>query len=146
MCPSLKTIVRSFIVITQRWHDQFLDILLMDWRWDKQKSETSTFRFQLVWGLHACGHIPSLIINISCLEGVLVSTKDFGVSKALPQGCTIVSLDCFSLVAHPFPPSVSNCLNVPLGTYGGWMKATSCNQRNGGHRKSLCPGALQVTF
>ena len=36
-------------------HDQLMDILLIGWLWPNQESTSSTFRFQPVWGLCACG-------------------------------------------------------------------------------------------
>ena len=52
-----------------------------------------------------------------------------------------------SLWSHPLPP-LNNFIAwiCPLELregLGGWMKAASYNQRNGEHRKSLCPGATQ---
>ena len=51
--PNLEGLVRSFIGIVQRGRDQHI-LLMGCWR-GKQESESSAFRFQLVWGLHACG-------------------------------------------------------------------------------------------
>ena len=69
-------------------------------------------------------------------------------NQDLAQACTVVPLDCFSLVSHSLPSLISNCLSLePVELRegcGDWMKAFSCNQRNGGHRKALCPRATQV--
>ena len=114
MCPHLGEIVRSFIVMVQRGRDQLTDIILMGWRWGKQESASPTFRFRLVWGLRACGQ-RTIVINFSHLEGVSVPAeqlKDIVVciccwgTRTLPQGCTIVSLDCLflpGLASPPFP-------------------------------------------
>ena len=48
--------MRSFIVMVQRGgHDQFMDLLLIGWWWGNWESASSTFWFQLVWGLRAVG-------------------------------------------------------------------------------------------
>ena len=36
--------------------DQLVDIFLIGWWWGNLESTSSTFCFQLVWGLRACGH------------------------------------------------------------------------------------------
>ena len=41
--------------MVQEGCDQLVDILLIGWQGGKQESASSTFWFQLVWGLHACG-------------------------------------------------------------------------------------------
>ena len=73
VCPDLEGIVRSFIVMVQGGCDQLVDILLIGWRGgNKQESASSTIRFQLVSGLHACGQHT---VNFSHLVGVSVSAK-----------------------------------------------------------------------
>ena len=61
--------------------------------------------------------------------------------------CPKAALDCFSLVSYPPSlPYLTTAWICPLETregHGGWMKAVSCNGKNGGHRKTLCPGAPQ---
>ena len=53
-------------------HDQLMDILLIGWWWGNWESASSTFWFQLVWGLCACGqHTVSFFL----LVGVPVSAK-----------------------------------------------------------------------
>ena len=56
--------------------------------------------------------------------GVSVSAKQlkdivmyipWGGNRTLPQGCTIVSFDCFSLISYPLPSLISICLNLPSG-------------------------------
>ena len=78
------------------------------------------------------GSITSIIINFSHLEGILVSAKwlkDIFVcicwweTKTLPQVWVTVSLDYFSLVLHPLPSLINNCLNLELREGGGgWIK------------------------
>ena len=48
--------MKSFIVMAQRWHGHLLDSLLTGW-WcaNKWESASSTFWFQVIWGLHVCG-------------------------------------------------------------------------------------------
>ena len=71
----LGEIVRYFIVIVQRGYDQLMDILLMGWWWSKEKSASSAFRPKWSGVYILVGHIPSLIVNFSSLEGVSVSAK-----------------------------------------------------------------------
>ena len=116
--------MRSFIVMVQRGRDQPVDVLLIGWWGDKWESASSTFWFQLVWGLRACGQHA---VNFSHLAGVSVSAKQlkdivmnipWWGTRTLPQGCAIVSFDCSSLVLHPLPSLISSCLNLLLGTQG----------------------------
>ena len=57
-------IVRSFIVKVQRKEcDQLMDFLLVGWREGTWESASSTFWFQPVWGLCACGqHAVKLLL------------------------------------------------------------------------------------
>ena len=123
----------------------------MCWWWGKQESVSSTFRFQLVWGLHACGQHTTVNCNFFHLEGVSVSAKQFRHCCVYPLmgKQDLVSLDCLSLVSTTLPSLINNGLNLPTGTqegHGGWIKVISYNQRNGGHRKALCPGAPGSTL
>ena len=38
---------------------------------------------------------------------------------------------CFSLVSHPLPSLMNNCLNLPIGTQGRSWRLNEGNQRNG---------------
>ena len=58
--------MRAFIVMVQRGRDQLVDILLIGWWGGKWASASSTFWFQLVWGLRACGQHA---VNFSHLVG-----------------------------------------------------------------------------
>ena len=100
------------------------------------------------------GSIPSLIINFSRLEGfqnLQNSTKIWSVSLDGELGPS-PSLHYDFLVApslslHPLPSLITSrwvCLLELRKGHGGWMKAISYNERDGGHRKSLCPGAHGV--
>ena len=51
---------------------QLVDILLIGWWGGKRESASSTFWFQLVWGLRAR---EQQAVNFSYLEGVSVSAK-----------------------------------------------------------------------
>ena len=64
--------MRSFIVTVQRGHGQLVVILLTGWWGGKRESASSTFWFQLVWGLRARGWQT---VNFSPLVGVSVSAK-----------------------------------------------------------------------
>ena len=74
------------------------------------------------------GSIPLLIINFSHLEGVSVSAKQLkdivacildGEPGPCPKAALLFLLTvCFSLVSHPLPSLISNCLNLPVGTQG----------------------------
>ena len=64
--------MRHFIVMVQRGLDQLVDILLIGWWGSKWALASSTFWFQPVWGLHACGQQT---VNFSHLVGVSVSAK-----------------------------------------------------------------------
>ena len=58
--------------MVQRGLDQLVDILLTGWWGGKWESASSTFWFQLVWGLHAC---EQHTVNFSHLVGSSVSAK-----------------------------------------------------------------------
>ena len=94
------------------------------------------------------GSTSSLIVNFSHLAGVSASAKQLkgigvcnvdGEPGPCPKAALLFLLTVgFSLVAHPLPSLINNCLNCPLELregHGGRMKPSSCNQRNGGHRK-----------
>lgn len=59
--------MKNFIVMAQRRHGQLLDSHLIGW-WcaNKWKSASSTFWFQVVWGLQVCGKHT---VNFSHLVG-----------------------------------------------------------------------------
>ena len=59
--------------MVQRGRDQPVDVLLIGWWGDKWESASSTFWFQLVWGLRACGQHA---VNFSHLMGVSVSAEE----------------------------------------------------------------------
>ena len=145
--------VVSFMLMVQRGSDHFVNILLIGWWWSKWESASSNFSFQLgSSGLRiACHHWSSLIsptwgVSVSAkqLKDIVLCTLWWG-ARTLPQGCTIVSPDCLLLpVSHPSLPWLTIvwiCTLELREGHGGWMKAVSCNQRNGGQRKALCPGA-----
>ena len=52
--------------------DQLTDSLLIGWWWRNRESTSTTFWFQLVWGLCACGQHT---VNFFHLMGVSVSAK-----------------------------------------------------------------------
>ena len=66
--------------------DQLVDILLIGWWWHNQESTSSTFWFQLVWGLHVHGHHA---VNSFHLMGVLISVKQ------LKNVCQVLSFMFF---------------------------------------------------
>ena len=72
LCHDLEAVVKSFIGMVQRGYDQLVDILLTGWWGGKWESASSTFWFQQVWGLRACGQHT---VNISHPVGVSVSAK-----------------------------------------------------------------------
>ena len=114
VCPTLEGIVRSFIAMVQRGRDQLLGILLTGWWWGKWESASSTFCFQSVWGLRACGQHT---VNFSHLVGVSVSAQQLkDIVMCIPCGggargagpcpkAVLLFLDCPSLVSAspPFP-------------------------------------------
>ena len=137
--------------------DQLVDLLLIGWWWGKWESASSTFWFQPVWGLVLVGNIPSLVFNFFHLEGGSVSAKrledvvvciPWRATRTLPQGCTMVSLDCcFSLVSHPLPSLINNCLNLPCWNSGKVTEAQwslfPVIKEMGDTERLLCPGAPQ---
>ena len=108
--------VRSFIVIVQRRHDQLMDTLLrgVGW-WGKQESTSSTFRFNWSGVSRLVGSIPSLIINFSHLEGGFSICKTaqryccvYPLMEILPQGCSwLFFSDLTSLVTYHIQQSHS---------------------------------------
>ena len=111
VCHNLERVVRSFIVMVQRGRHQLLDWLV--------GGEVSGSQYHQPSGSNSSGvyvlvdSIPSLTISFFHLVVVLVSAKqlkDIVVcilwwgTRTLPQGCTIVSLDCLLLPCLAFPP------------------------------------------
>ena len=63
-------IMKSFIVMAQRRHGHLLDSLLIGW-WcaNKWESASSTFWFQVIWGLHVCGkHTVNFFNLVGCAD------------------------------------------------------------------------------
>ena len=54
-------------------------------------------------------------------------------TRTSPQGCTIVSLDCFPLVSHPLSSPINSCWICHWNS-GKVMKAIFCHQRNRRHK------------
>ena len=132
MCPNLEGVVRSFIVVFQRGHDQLVDLLLIGWWGGKWESASSTFCSQPVWGLHACGQ-----------HKFLPPGEGFCVCKTAQRYCYVYPLRgnkepaprlhyfFFWLVLLSL---ISICLDLLLELregQGGWMKSISCNQEMG---------------
>ena len=53
--PPLEGVVRSLTVFKFSRCDQLMNIFLIGWCWDNWESASSTFWFQLVWGLYDFG-------------------------------------------------------------------------------------------
>ena len=73
--PKLPNGFQGMLLKTEwgmRKYDQLRDILLISWWWGNQESTSSTFCFQPVWGLHACGQHT---VNFFHLMGVWVSEE-----------------------------------------------------------------------
>ena len=70
------------------------------------------------------GGIPSLTMSTSLTwkgfqylqsnSKILLYVSIDGETGPFPN----TALDCFSLVSHPLPSLVNNCLNLPTGTQG----------------------------
>ena len=122
VCPDLECIVRSFIVMVQRGRcDQLVDFLLIGWWWGKCESALSTFWFQLIWSLRACGQLPSLtwwefqyLQNSSQILLCVSLEWEPGLVPRLHYWFLTAS----PLSLHRFPSLISNCLNLPVGTQG----------------------------
>ena len=95
--------------------------------------------------------MPSLTVNFSTWRSFSVWRRAqrysyvcllMGKQDPAPR----LPLTCFSsLFSHPLPSLKNNCLNLPLklrGGHRGWVKAVSCNKRNGDTEAS-CPGLPQ---
>ena len=156
MCPNLERTVRSFIVKVQRGHGLLTDIFPMGGWWGKKESASSTFRFNWSGVYMLVGSLLWINLNFSHLEGLSISTKQtkdtvafisWWGTKTLPKVALLFFLTVFPWVSHSLPSLISNWLSLePMELRedrGDWMKAVSCNQRNGGHRKALCPRATQ---
>ena len=129
-----------------------MDILLTGWWWDKWESASSTFWFQPVWGVCACGQH---VVNFSHLVEVSVSVKQlkdnvmcipWGGTRTLPRGCTLVSWLLFPYLHIPPLPQLATVWIFSLELregHGGCMKPISCNQEMGDTERLLCPGAPQ---
>ena len=108
---------------------------------------------QLFWHRHDCGQ-PTIINCYLIRPG-----EGFSICRIAQRSCCgylkmekqdlalrLLLTVCFSLVSHHLPSLINNCLNLPIGTQGRSRRLNeSCfpNQRNGGHRKALCPGDPQ---
>ena len=111
---------------------------------------SSTFWFQLVWDLCACGDS----VNFSHPVWVSVLQKQLKDTMYIPwagnqdpgQGGTIV-LICFSLPPlslHHFPSLISNCLNLSVGTPGRSWRLNEAHfllRQKGVHKKTFVPGS-----
>ena len=128
MCSNLEGLVKRFIVMVQRGHDPLVDILLTGWWWNKWESASSTFWFQVVWGLHVCGKHT---VNFSHLVGFsdLQNSSKILLCISLERGsghCPKAALFCvcvgvrgagrgrlfwlfFPLSLYHLPSLVSNC-------------------------------------
>ena len=94
-------IVRTFLVMVQRWCDQLVDVFWLLAR-DKWESASSTFWFQQIWGLHAGGQHT---INFSRLVGVSESAEQLkDIAMFNPWGGTSpqpAKLHCCFLTSLP---------------------------------------------
>ena len=126
--------------MVQRGHGQFVDILLIGWWW-------TNLWFQLYWSLCTYGqhitnfsHLARVSVSAEQLKGIVVCIPCWGIrpcSKVAP----VVPPDCFSLVSHPFPSLINNCLNLPIGTQGrSWRlnEAYFLYSKNWRTQKSFC--------
>ena len=101
------------------------------------------------------------VVNIFHLLEVLVLQKSSKILlcvslEAEPGPCpraALLFLNSSSLVSHPLPSLISNCLNLPFGTRGRSRRlneAYSLQTRNRGHRKASGPrspaGSCSVSF
>ena len=96
--------------MVQRGRDQLVDILLIGWWGGKWELASSTFWFQPVWGLRACGqhrvnlfHLVEVSVSAKQLKDVLMCILE-GESGPCPKAA-LLFLDCSSLVSSspPFP-------------------------------------------
>ena len=114
VCPNLEGVVRSCIILVQRGRDQHVDILLIGWWWGKWESTSSTFWFQLVWGLRACGQ-RTVLNNLTSptwrgfqyLQNsskiLLCVSLEGEPGPSLKAALLFLLTVGFSLVSHPFP-------------------------------------------
>ena len=150
MCLNLGKRVRSFIVIVQRGCDQLVDIPLMGWWWGKWESASSTFWFQPVWGLHACGQHA---VNFFHLVGMLASAKQLkDVTQdniSSPWGGTKSAWPCFMVKLLLFCLSALLCfyifsilwLNLLFETWGRLRRikfSFSCKNKKQRTQKDFC--------
>ena len=141
--------------MVQRGRGQLVDLLLIGWWGGKWESASSTFWFQPLWGLRACGQHT---VNFSPHGGFGICRRAQshcyvyplrGVTRTLPWGCTIVSwllLPCLCIPSLSWLASVWTCLLDLREGPGGWMKPISCNQEMGmgDTERLLCPEAPQA--
>ena len=143
-------IKKSFIVMVQRRQGHLLDSLLIGWWYaNKWESTSSTFWFQVVWGLHVCGkHTVSFshLVGFSDLQNsskILLCISLERGSGHCPKAvlfCVCVSgsggragagyFGCSSLCLY-----ITSLLSLATvehthwnsGSQGYWMKTISCN-------------------
>ena len=76
--------------------------------------------------LHAVRNLPLLIINISYLQRVSISAKQLKILFYVPvdgnEDLAPSQQCCFSLVLHPLPSLINNCLYLPPWNSGKVME------------------------
>ena len=58
-------------------------------------------------------HQVEVLVSATQFKDILVYILWQG-TKTLSQHCTIVSLDCSSVLFHPLPSLINSCLNLPF--------------------------------
>ena len=89
------------------------------------------------WGVQCLHSSSKVLLCLLSLEGNQDLSRDF----------TIVSwllLPCLCIPSLSWLAIVWTCLLELREGPGGWMNTISCNQENGGHWKTLCPGSHRV--
>ena len=91
-----------------------MDSLLLGWWWGEWESTSSTLRsnWSGVCMLTGFSWRGFQYLKISC-KTLLCASFD-----GEPGLCPKAALDCFSLVSHPLPSLINNCLNLPTETQG----------------------------
>ena len=114
--------------------DQLVDILLIGWWWGNRKSASSTFWFQLVWGLRAYGQHTVNFFHLEGFQYLQNGSKDmvyspWGRTKG-PWLCLMVKVLLFCLAWLFFFLSAFSHFLIKFIL---WLKVFYRQKASGGH-------------
>ena len=139
--------------MVQRGCGDLMGILLIGGWWGKWESASSTFWFQQVWGLRACGqqtvnrsHLVGVSVSAEQLKGIVVCVP-WGGNQDLSQGWIIVSWLLLPYLCSPSLPWLAPVWTCSLELREGpgrWTKPISCHQEMGDTERLCAQGPHTV--